>query len=88
MKYVKHMKKYSKHYFGIESKVKITRCHRVGLCNTKAGQDRDRPPTVVCRFNIFKDKQCILSNAEKLKNKGMFIYEDFSKDIMELRKTF
>ena len=35
----------------------------------------------------FKDKQHILNNAKKLKNTGIFIYEDFAKDTMELRKS-
>ena len=64
-----------------------SRCHRIGLRKTKAGQDRDGPRTVVCRLNRFKDKQHILNNAKKLKNTGIFIYKDFSKDTMELRKS-
>ena len=71
---------------GIESDVEIDRCHRIGPRKTKTGQNRDRPRTVVCRLNRFKDKQRILNNAKKLKNTGIYIYEDFSKDTMELRK--
>ena len=72
---------------GIESDVEIDRCHRIGPRKTKTGQNRDRPRTVVCRLNRFKDKQRILNNAKKLKNTGIYIYEDFSKDTMELRKS-
>ena len=72
---------------GIESDVEIDRCHRIGPCKTKTDQDQDRPRTVVCRINRFKDKQHILNNAKKLKNTGIFIYEDFSNDTMELRKS-
>ena len=72
---------------GIESDVEIDRCHRIGPRKTKTGQNRDRPRTVVCRLNRFKDKQRILNNAKKLKNMGIYIYENFSKDTMELRKS-
>ena len=58
----------------------------IGPCKSKTGQNRDRPRTVVRRLNRFEDKQCILNNAKKLKNTGIYIYEDFSKDTMELRK--
>ena len=58
-----------------------------GLVKHKIGQNRDGPRTIVCRLNRFKDKQGILNNAKKLKNTGIFIYEDFSKDTMELRKS-
>ena len=65
----------------------IDRCQRKGPRKTKTGQDRDRPRTVVCRLNRFKDKQCILNNVIKLKNTGIFTYEYFSKNTKELRKS-
>ena len=34
----------------------------------------------------FVDKQRIIQNSKKLKNTGTFIYEDFCKDTMDLRK--
>ena len=48
----------------MESDEKFDRCHRIGPRTTKAGQDWDRPRTVVCRINRFKNKQRILSNAK------------------------
>ena len=65
---------------GIESDVEIDRCHRIGPHKTKTGQNQDRPGTIVCRLNRFKDKQHILINSKKLKNTGIYIYENFSKD--------
>ena len=50
---------------GIKSGVKIGRYHRIGPRKAKTSQNRDRPRTVVCRFNRFKDKQRILNNAKK-----------------------
>ena len=65
---------------GIESDAEIDRCHRIGPHKTKTGQNQDRPGTIVCRLNRFKDKQHILINSKKLKNTGIYIYENFSKD--------
>ena len=72
---------------GIESEVEIDKYHRIGPRKTKTHQNQDRPRTVVCRLNRFKDKQRILSNAKNFKNMVIYIYEDFSKDNMELRKS-
>ena len=55
---------------GIESDIEIDRCHRIGPRKTKTGQNRDRPRTVVCRLNRFKDKQRILNNAKKPEKHG------------------
>ena len=71
----------------MESDAEIDRRHRIGSCKTKTGQTRDQPCTVVCRLNRFKDKQRILNNAKKLKNTGIVIYDDFSKENMELKKS-
>ena len=49
-------------------------------------KNQNRPRTIVCRITKFKEKQKILKNAKLLKNTGIFIYEDFCKDRMELRK--
>ena len=62
---------------GIENDIEIDRCHIIGPRKTKRDQDRDRLYTVVCRLIRFKDKQNILNHAKKLKNMGIFIYEDF-----------
>ena len=45
-----------------------------------------RPRTGVCRLLRYKDKQRIILSSKKLKNIGIFIYEDFCKDTMDLRK--
>ena len=64
----------------IETDVELDRCHRIGK---KRGS---RPRTLICRFTKFKDKQCVLSNARKLRGTNIYIYENFSQDTMELRK--
>lgn len=65
----------------ITEDVEIERCHRMGK------RKGNRPRTIICKFLRFKDKQKILKNAKKLKNSGIYIYEDFCNDTMELRKS-
>ena len=48
---------------------------------------RNRPRTIIFKLNKFKDKQKILENVRNLKDTGIFIYEDFCDDKMELRKS-
>ena len=67
--------------------MEIDRYHRVESGN-QCGQHQERPPTIICRFNMFKDKQEILNNAKKLRDTGIYIYQDFSKDTMDLRNMF
>ena len=45
------------------------------------------PHTIICWFNKFKEKEKKLANIKKLENTGIYIYQDFSKDTMEFRKT-
>ena len=65
----------------IQDDIELDRCHRMGK------RRGSRPQTITCRFVRFKDKQKILQNAKKLKNTEIYIYEDFCKDIMKLRKS-
>ena len=65
----------------IEHDVEIERCHRMGK------RKGNRPCTIVCNFLRFKDKQKILQNAKKLKDTGIYAYEDFSNETMEVRKS-
>ena len=71
---------------GFETEVEIDRCHQVKSRN-QSGKYQGHPCTIICRFNQFKDKQQILNNAKKLRDTGIYIYENFSKDTMDLRKA-
>ena len=62
--------------------IEIDCCHRMD----KFQRNKSKPRTVVSKFLRSKDKHKILLNAKKLKDTGMFIYEDFSKVTIELRK--
>ena len=72
---------------GFATEVEINRCHRF-KCRNQSGQHQGRPRTVICRFNKFKDKQQILNNTKKLRDKDIYFYEGFAKDTMDLWKTF
>ena len=63
--------------------MKIDRCHRVKSRNL-SGQHPGCLRIIICQFSKFKDKQQILNNAKKLRDRGIYIYEDFSKDTMDL----
>ena len=62
---------------------KIDGYHRI----CKFERNKLKLQTVVYKILHFKDKQKVLQNQKKLKNAGILIYEDFSKSIMELRKS-
>ena len=68
---------------GITAEIEFDRCHRTG----KFKKNQAKPRTIVCRLLRFKNKEKILQNSKKLKNTGTFIYEDFCKETMELRKS-
>ena len=65
--------------FEINDEIEIDRCHRI-----EKFKDKKKPRSIVCRFFRFKDKQKILSNAKKLNNTGIFVYEDYCKETMDL----
>ena len=65
----------------IEGNIEIDQCHCFGK---RRGSHQCK---IVCRFLRFKDKQKTIQNAKKLKDTGIFIYEDFCSDTMELLKS-
>ena len=66
----------------INDEIEIDCCHRMGKFKVKK-----KPRSIVCRFLRFNNKQKFLSNAKKLKSTGIFIYEDYCKETMDLRKS-
>ena len=65
----------------IEHDVEIEKCYRM---EKRKG---NRPHMIVCNFLRFKYKQKILQNANKLKDTGIYVYQDFSNGTMEVRKS-
>ena len=73
-----------KEQLGIKDEVEIDCCHRM---KDRSNNARNSSPlTIICRLLRFKGKQRIIGSSKKLKNTGIFIYEDFCKDTMDLRK--
>ena len=68
---------------GIEENIEIDRCHPI----IPKKKDPTCPRTVICRLTKFKGKQKILINAKVLKDTGIFVYEDYCKDTMNVRKN-
>ena len=71
--------------FGITDTIEFERCHRISA-QTNSSKNQNRSRTIICKATKFKDKQKILKSAKCLKDTGIFIYEDFCKDTMDLRK--
>ena len=49
-------------------------------------KNTERPRTIILKLLNYQDKERIMENAKKLKNTGIFINEDFSKETIEKRK--
>ena len=62
----------------------IERAHRGA--NWKRQKEMNQPRTIILKLLNFKDKERILKYAKYLKNTGIFINEDFSKETIEKRK--
>ena len=67
----------------ITKDVIIERAHRGGSKQNKNG---DKPRTIFAKLLNYRDKEEILKNANKLKDTGIYINEDFSKETTEIRK--
>ena len=82
------VQKLIKEKLGLENEVEIECCHQMKKKNKDQSNNerRSRPRTIVCKLLRIKDKQKIIQNSKKLKNTGIFVYEDFCKDTMDLRK--
>ena len=71
----------------IKNKLKINEHTEIDCCHQLSKKkNQNHLHTIICRITKFKEKQQILKNAKLLKNTGTFIYKDFCKDTMELRK--
>ena len=66
----------------LKENIEVDRCH----CVASKNKIPTCPWTVICRILEFKDEQKILRNAKALKDTCIFIYEDFCKYTIEVRK--
>ena len=58
--------------------MEIDRCHRV-KSRHQSGQHQGCPCTIICRFNKFKDKQQILNNTKKLRDRYLHLQRFFKR---------
>ena len=70
---------------GIADAIDFERCHRIPA-PMNSSKNQNHPWTIICKVTKFKDKQKILKYAKCQKDTGIFIYEDFCKDITDLQK--
>lgn len=61
----------------------IERAHRIG---TKRDAENDRPRTIMVKMEKFKDRDTIKQKAKECKVRGLFINEDYSQRVAEIRK--
>ena len=73
--------------YGLTDTIEFERCHRISA-QTNSSKNHNHSQTIICKVTKFKDKQKILKSAKCLKDTGIFIYEDFCKDTMDLRKNY
>jgi ribA/ribD-fused uncharacterized protein len=69
--------------------IRIVRCHRLGPPPSTSSSlgPQTRPRTVIVKFHWFADRQAVWQARTKLKRTGVFLSEDFPKEIVERRKT-
>ena len=65
--------------------IEFERCHQIST-QTNSSKNQNRSRTIICKVTKFTDKQKILKSAKCLNDKEIFIYEDFCKNTMDLRK--
>ena len=70
-------------YFDITEEVVTERSHRV----EKRDKSKQRFRTSVAKLLDYKEREHILKNTEHLKDTNIYIYEDFSKETMAIRKS-
>ena len=70
---------------GITDAIEYKRCHRISA-QTNFLKNQNCSGARICKVTKFKDKHKILKYAKCLKDTGIFIYQDFCKDTMDLRK--
>ena len=65
--------------------IEFEKYHRISA-QTNSSKNQNRSRTITCKVTKFKDKQKTLKCAKCLKDTVIFIYENFCKDSMDLRK--
>nr|KAG5690472.1 hypothetical protein BaRGS_016472 [Batillaria attramentaria] len=70
-----------KEKLGIEDNVQFDRVHRL-----KGGAGSSSSPPVIAKFTFYKDKEHVLRNKQKLKGSDIFVGEDYTNRMRDIRK--
>nr|KAG5695832.1 hypothetical protein BaRGS_006489 [Batillaria attramentaria]KAG5696034.1 hypothetical protein BaRGS_017146 [Batillaria attramentaria]KAG5713691.1 hypothetical protein BaRGS_024739 [Batillaria attramentaria] len=70
-----------KEKLGIEDNIQFDRVHRL-----KGGAGSSSSPPIIAKFAFYKDKEHVLRNKQKLKGSDIFVGEDFTKRVRDIRK--
>ena len=65
--------------------IEFEKYHRISA-QTNSSKNQNRSRTITCKATKFRDKQKILKSDKCLKDTGIFIYQHFCQDTMDLRK--
>ena len=65
----------------LQQEFEIECAHGIGSYND------ERPGTIIFKLLGYKDKEVMLQNAKKLKDTGIYIYEDFSDETNMIRRS-
>ena len=70
----------------IQSKLRATNIHIEKSSTDRGGLTKSLEFIVFC-FKNFKENENVLTNSKKLKNTGIYLYQNFSRNTVELTKN-
>lgn len=78
----------------LDSPPELDRAHRVMSSKPAEEGEKPRPRAVIIRFHRFQTKELVIRATRKMRgklqynNKPIFIYEDYSPEVMEMRADY
>nr|KAG5705870.1 hypothetical protein BaRGS_030760 [Batillaria attramentaria] len=70
-----------KEKLGVEDNIQFDRVHRL-----QGGAGSSSSPSIIAKFAFYKDKEHVLRNKQKLKGSDIFVGEDYTKRVRDIRK--
>ena len=74
--------------------IKVERAHRTGKnipihpSRAPGGSRQHTARSIVVKFQSFKDREAVLRRCKERRPPGLFVNEDFSKRILDIRRSF
>jgi hypothetical protein len=69
------------------SNIKIERAHRMGAISRDQNEAQNRSRRIVCKFNMFTDREIVRKSSNKLKDTNFYITEQFPPEVVAKRRT-